>query len=117
VTLDEARRYCLSLPDATEEPHFDMSSFRVRRKIFATATPDGDRLHVFVDEGETAAAVADDPTAFEELWRGKQQRGVRVNLAAADAGRVFELLEDSWRRKAPKRLVDARDAGRAGGQP
>jgi hypothetical protein len=30
---------------------------------------------------------------------------VRVNLAAASAGRVAELIEDSWRRKAPRRLV------------
>jgi hypothetical protein len=112
VTLDEARRFSLSLPEASEEPHFDMSSLRVRGKIFATIPPDEARLHVFVDEGETTAAIAEDPAAFEELWWGKQRRGVRVNLAAADAGRVFELLEDSWRRKAPKRLGAAHDAAR-----
>jgi len=58
-----------------------------------------------VDEGEARAAVAEDPAAFEELWWGKQLRGVRVNLLAADAVRVRELLTESWRRKAPKRLL------------
>lgn len=113
MTLEEARRLCLSLPEASEQPHFDMSSFRVREKIFATVSPDEDHLHVFVDEADTRAAVAEDPAAFEELWWGKQLRGVRVNLAAGDAARVFELVEESWRRKAPKRLVAAHD-GAAG---
>lgn len=31
------RKLALKLPDTTEEPHFDMPSFRVRGKIFATA--------------------------------------------------------------------------------
>jgi hypothetical protein len=92
-----------------------MSSFRVRRKIFATVPPDDAHLHVFVDEAETCAAVAESPTAFEELWWGTQLRGVRVNLAAADADRVSELLEEAWRKRAPRGLVVAHDAatGRA----
>jgi hypothetical protein len=99
----------VSLPEASEEPHFDMRSFRVRGRIFATVPADETHLHVFVDEDETRAAVAEDPAAVEELWWGKQLRGVRVDLAAADATPVFELLEESWRRKAPKRLVATRD--------
>ena len=109
MRLEQARRFALSLPEASEEPHFDMSSFRVRGKIFATVPPDEAHLQVFVDEGETRASVAEDRAAFGELWWGRQLRGVRVNLAAADAARVCELLEESWRRKAPKRLVAARD--------
>jgi len=112
VRLERARRFCLSLPETSEEPHFDMSSFRVRRKIFATVPPDNAHLHVFVDEAETLAAVAEHPTAFEELWWGKQLRGVRVNLAAADADRVSELLEEAWRKRAPKGLVVAHDAAK-----
>ena len=103
--LEEARRFALSLPGVTEEPHFDMASFRVRGKIFATVPPDGEHLHVFVDEGEVHAAVAEDPAAFEPLLWGQRLRGLRVRLAAADAGRVAELLEESWRRKAPARLA------------
>ena len=61
--LDSARAFALSLPGSTEEPHFDMSSFRVRGKIFATVPPGDEDLHVFVDEGEVRAAVAEDPAA------------------------------------------------------
>jgi len=111
--LDAARAFALSLPGASEEPHFEMTSFRVRGKIFATVPPGGEYLHVFVDEGEIRAAVAEDPAAFEPLRWGKRVRGVRVRIAAAPDERVAELLEESWRRKAPARLANERDqAGR-----
>ena len=103
--LQGARRFALSLPGATEEPHFDSSSFRVRGKIFATVPPGGEHLHVFVDEGEIHAAVAEDPAAFEPLLWGQRLRGLRVLLAAAAQDRVAELLEEAWRRKAPARLA------------
>jgi hypothetical protein len=109
MRIDEARRFSLSLPEASEQPHFDMSSFRIRGKIFATVSPDEARLHVFVDEGESRAAVTADSRAFEELWWGGRLRGVRVNLAAASPAPVYELLEEAWRCKAPKRLVAAYD--------
>ena len=35
--------------------------------------------------------------------------GVQVTLANADSARVSELLEEAWRRKAPKRLVQVID--------
>ncbi len=77
MELEEARRFALSLPETTEEPHFDKVSFRVRGKIFATVPPDEEHLHVLVDEDEARAAVAEDSNAFEELWWGKRLTGVR----------------------------------------
>jgi len=36
VTLNTLRTISLSLPEVTEEPHFEKTSFRVKKKIFAT---------------------------------------------------------------------------------
>ncbi len=113
MNLRDVRKLALSLPEATEEPHFDMSSFRVRGKIFATVAPDGQHLHVFVDEDEVRASVAEEPSVFEELWWGKRLRGVRVNLRAARANPVRQLLTDSWRAKAPRRVVAEFDGTRS----
>ena len=110
--LERARLFALSLPGVTEEPHFDMSSFRVRGKIFVTVPPDGTRLHVFVDELQVAASVAENPAAFKPLRWGKQLRGLRIDLAASPADQLRELIEESWRRKAPRRLVADFEAGR-----
>ena len=98
------RKTALSFPETAEASHMGHPDFRVRGKIFATVPPDEEHLHIFVDAMETAAAVAHDPQAFEELWWGKKLSGVRVNLAAAEGVRVQELLEESWRSKAPKSL-------------
>jgi hypothetical protein len=107
--LEGARRFALSLPGATEQPHFEMSSFRVGGKIFATAPPGGEYLHVFVDEGEVRAAVAEDPAACEPLLWGQRLRGLRLRLAAVPDERIAELLEESWRRKAPAKLAAGRE--------
>ena len=109
--IEQVRRIALSLPEATEEPHFDMTSFRVKGKIFASVPPDETRLHVFVDEPAAAASVAEDPAAFELLRWGQRVAGVRVRLDAVDADRVRELLTDSWRRRAPRRLATDFDRG------
>ena len=36
VSIDTLRKLALSFPEATKEPHFEKTSFRVKRKIFAT---------------------------------------------------------------------------------
>jgi hypothetical protein len=110
--LEAARRFALALPGVTEEPHFGMASFRIRGKIFITVPPEGTWLHAFVDPLAVDGYVAEDPAAFEPLRWGKQTRGLRVNLAAADAARVCEVIEESWRRKAPKALAAALDESR-----
>ncbi len=110
MLLDDVRELALALPEALEAPHHDMTSFRVRGKIFATAPADGAHVHVFVDESDTAAAVAESPEWCAELWWGKKLSGVRVTLAVADPERVADLLEESYRRRAPKALVAELDA-------
>lgn len=111
--LTSARRFALGLPGAGEEPHFDMSSFRVNGKIFATAPPDGSYLHVFVGEDEIAACVAEDARTFEPLRWGQRVRGLRILLANATNDRIAELLAESWRRKASKHLIAEFDAAAA----
>jgi hypothetical protein len=112
VRLDTARRFALSLPETTEAPHFEKSSFRVRGKIFATVPLGGRHLHVYVDAGEARALVEENPAAYEQIVFGKRtvEDWIRVNLAAADRAEVRELLEDAWRRKAPRRVADDYDA-------
>ena len=104
MKLQQARKYALSLPETTEEPHFEYTSFRVRGKIFATAPPDGQHLHIFVDEDQRAPLIAENPEAFAALHWGAKVVGVRVVLFNANVESVKRLLMQSWTRKAPKRL-------------
>ena len=81
-----------------------MASFRVRGKIFATV-PDETHLRVMVDEMETRATVAENPSACQEFYWGKRLACVVVDLGAATPELVRELLVEAWARKAPKKLA------------
>jgi hypothetical protein len=113
--LDRMRRFALGLPEATEEPHFDLSSWRVRGKIFATLPPGGELLRLRVDPDEWHALVEGNPAAYAEVVWGKRpiRDWVEVHLPVAPLDEVRELVEEAWRLRAPKRLVAAYDAEHA----
>jgi len=110
MTLHEARKFALSLPEATEEPHFEFTSFRIGGKIFASAPPESEYLHIFVPEEAREAALARGSDFLEELRWGKRVLGLRVMLPAAKPVEVRTLLEQAWTHKAPKRLRALRES-------
>ena len=91
----------LSLPDTTEEPHHDLSSWRVKGKIFATV-PDDDHIRVMLAEEEIRAAVSEHPGFCAEVYWGARLAAVVVDLGAAPPEIVAELLSDAWGRRAPR---------------
>lgn len=105
MKIDAVRKFALSLPEATEAPHFEYSSFRVRGRIFATIPPDGLHLHIFVgDEDREPALELHGEFAHKLPWGGKVV-GLRVVLAKAEPAAVKSLLLQAWRRKAPRALL------------
>lgn len=108
ITLAAVRKFALSLPETTEEPHFDFASFRVRGKIFVTAPPDGQHIHIFVTEEQREQALALHPGCLEKLWWGKSVRGLRMKLEAASAAVMQQLVRMAWEHRAPKALLGPR---------
>jgi hypothetical protein len=104
------RRVALSMPESTEAPHHDMTSFRVAGKIFATVPPSEDRVHIFLPDDEIHAYCAEYPGVVEELWWGKRLSGCRVNLTQTNQSLLREMLTEAWRRRAPKKLLAQFDA-------
>lgn len=103
IDLDEVAQIALALPEAVEQDHHGMRSFRVGGKIFATV-PDEQHVRIMVDQEDILAAVAEEPQACAEGWWGKQLACVVVEIQRASRPLVRELLQDAWRRKAPARL-------------
>ena len=103
LTPAQVRRLALGLPEVTEADHHGRPSFRLGGSVLATL-PDDEGLNVMLGEGEARAAAAESPSC-SLLWWGKKLSGVRVELAAADAGLIGELLDEAWRRRAPARLL------------
>lgn len=111
MNIDQVRSYAMQLPGTTEAPHHKYSSFRVGGKIYATVPPDGQHLHVFVDEIECEYALAIAPEAFQKLLWGETAAGLRISLPLAKTAAVQRLLHCAWSRKAAKKLLAAHPAG------
>lgn len=109
--VEEFRSFALSLPAVEEATHFRMPSFKVKGKSFAGLEKDGVHGGVSVPEETARAAVAEDSSVYEEVWRGESFAGLRIDLTQAPAGRVRELVEQAWRHRAPRRLVATYDQG------
>jgi hypothetical protein len=103
LTQDQVRGLALALPEVTEADHHGRPSFRLGTSVLATVSGDA-LLNVMVGESEAHAAAAESG-ACTLLWWGKRLSGVQVDLGAADTALVADLLEEAWRRRAPRRLL------------
>jgi len=99
VSVEEARRLALDLPEAVEQDHHGRPSFRVAGRIFATLW-DEDHMNVMVDEPGILTAVQEHPEVCAEVWWGKRLAAVRVHLPGATRELAAKLLADAWERKA-----------------
>lgn len=110
LPLAQLRAICLAFPEAIENTFggHDTPTFRVRDKIFAMHTDDGGRpaLWCKAPPGAQAILVGSDPDRFfRPPYVGpKGWVGVRLD-AGVDWPLVHDLIADSYRMTAPKRLI------------
>jgi hypothetical protein len=111
VTERDVRRVALSLPETTEKPSYGTPGFRVKNKLFARIREEGDVLVVWCwDLDEKDELLASDPAKFFTTPHYDGYPTVLVRFGAVDVDELRELLTESWRIRAPKKLVAAFDA-------
>jgi hypothetical protein len=105
MTGSAFRKMALSMTGASEQPHFERSSFRVGTKIFATMTKDGDEAMVrVVPKLRCKDLIKEHPEVFFSHGYWTQKMGaIGIHLAKADAKLMRELMTDAWQAVAPKR--------------
>jgi hypothetical protein len=105
-TEDDARRIALSLPATTERPSYGTPGFRVKDKLFARIHDLPETLVVWVpDMAEKEALLASAPDTFFETPHYDGYPMVLVRLGAIGTDELTEVLTDSWRARAPRRLL------------
>ena len=110
---DDARRIALSLPETTERPSYGTPGFRVRDRLFARVHDLPDTLVVWVaDMDEKEALLASAPDRFFETPHYDGYPMVLVRLGPIDVDELTEVITDSWRARAPRRLLAEFDAER-----
>jgi hypothetical protein len=104
---EDVRRLALSLPDTTEKTAWNMPTFRVAGKMFATLPENETSIAVRCPKEERDELVLAEP---EKFWIAGHEAGfawVRVQLTALDdEGELGDILADSWRQAAPPGLCD-----------
>ena len=74
VSIEAFRKLAMSFPDATEEPHFEKTSFRINKKIFATFDEKNNRAVLKLNEIDQSVFCASSEMIFYPVpnkW-GKQ---------------------------------------------
>jgi hypothetical protein len=112
ATMDDVRRIALSLPETDEHSSYGgRPSFRVRKKGFAYVREDGESIALWVpDLGDKEALIGSDERKFFTTTHYDGYTIVLVRYRELDTDELRELITDSWRLKAPKRVLAAFEA-------
>jgi hypothetical protein len=108
ATEDDVRRIALSLPETVERPWYGTPGYKVRDKGFLRIrSRDEGGLVVFVgDLGEKEMLLASDPDKFFTTPHYDGHASVLVNLPAIAIDELAELITESWRIRAPQKVLD-----------
>jgi predicted DNA-binding protein (MmcQ/YjbR family) len=105
--IDRIRGLCLALPESYEEETWGDATFRVRKKIFASATDHEGKTTACMKvlREEQAALLALGAPYFLPGYVGSKG-WIGIDLASSDVdwSDVAELVRESYRLIAPKRL-------------
>jgi hypothetical protein len=112
VTFDDVRQLALALPEVEEGTSYGTPAFKVRGKFLSRLKEDGETLVVRIDMDEREVLMAANPETFYITDHYRGYPAMLVRMATVDPDDLRELLEEAWRRAAPKRLVAAMDKDR-----
>jgi hypothetical protein len=123
VTLDEAARIAMEMPEATEGERWGNRTWLVAGKAFAwerpfskadikrfgdDTPPDGPILAVPVEDlSEKEAVLASTPDAFFTIPHFDGYAAVLIDLDEATPSAVREAIVDGWLAVAPPELAEA----------
>lgn len=97
ITSKDFRKVALSLPNTTELPHFEKTSFRVRNKIFATLSVEGTLACVKLSPIDQSVFCLIDPStiyAVPNKWG--LQGWTNLNLQKIDLSVLADLLNTAY---------------------
>ena len=104
VAIEAFRKLALSFENVTEEPHFEKTSFRINKKIFATLDLKNERAVLKLNEIDQSVFCASGELDFYPIpnkW-GKQGWTI-VELSKARTAMLADALSRSYQNVAVKK--------------
>ncbi len=104
----------MALPQVEESTWFRTPSLKVAGKGFARLRTEAEGgLVLMCDLSEKEALLASGDPAFYTTPHYDGYGAILVDLDRVDSAQLAELIEESWRRKAPTKLRKAFDTERS----
>jgi hypothetical protein len=110
VTFETVRQLALALPGVEEATSYRTTAFKVGGKLIARFHQDGESLVIKVEYAAREVLMGANPTTFYITDHYRCWPWMLVRVSSVDPDELRGLLEEAWRRTAPKRLVAAWEA-------
>ena len=107
ITIEQARKAALSLPETEEKPHFHLTSFRVRNKIFATIHADKNYAMVKLSLIDQSVFCSYSKEVIFPVPGGWGRKGATfIDLKKVKRSMLVDALTTAWKTVAPVKLVE-----------
>jgi hypothetical protein len=107
ITVKTFRTLALSFPEAIELPHFDLASFRVRKKIFATLSEEKQRAMLKLSLADQSVFCSFDKTVIYPVPGAWGKKGCTYfELKTLKKEMLQDALTQAYCTVAPKQLVE-----------
>ena len=104
MTIQET---ALSLPEVFEQPHFEKTSFRVKKKIFLTLNSDKSNavVKLTMEDQDVFAAMSKGAVApVNNKWGS--QGWTEIDLITVDPNLLNDIVVTAYKTVAPKKLIE-----------
>jgi hypothetical protein len=98
----------LELPGVEQGTSYGTPSLMVRRRFLARLKEDGETVAIRVDFADRDVLLELDPAAFYLTDHYRDYPAMLVRLKQVRPEMLDRLIEDAWRRQAPKSLLRSR---------
>lgn len=107
VTPKTARLLALSFPETDEQPHFHLTSFRVRNKIFATMDEPLKRIMVKLNETDQSVFCSFNSSIIYPVPGGWGKKGATyIELTKVKKTMLKDALTVAYCMTAPVKLAE-----------
>ena len=108
--FEKVRAAARGLPGIEEGTSYGTPALRVKGKFLARLREDGESFVILVEMIERDHLLKSDPQTFFTTDHYRDHPSVLVHLSKVKPAVLRELVEQGWRRLAPKRLLAHHDA-------
>jgi len=110
ISWETVREIALALPESEESTSYGTPAFKVRGKLFVRFHQSGESVVIKIQIEEREALMKLKPETFYITDHYACWPYMLVRLSTVERDELCQMIEESWRRTAPRKLIEAYDS-------